>query len=48
MSETSIQLIYLVSTALFILSLKWMSHPARPAAALFPAWWRWWRPSAGT
>jgi NAD(P) transhydrogenase subunit beta len=28
MKEICIQLIYLVSTALFILSLKWMSHPA--------------------
>ena len=27
-SHTLIQLIYLVSTALFILSLKWMSHPS--------------------
>ena len=28
MTLVSIQLIYLVSTALFILSLKWMSHPS--------------------
>ena len=28
MNEVLTQLIYLVSTALFILSLKWMSHPS--------------------
>ncbi len=28
MNNVLIQLIYLVSTALFILSLKWMSHPS--------------------
>jgi len=37
----STEILYLVSTGLFVFSLKWMNDPKRPAAESLPEWGGW-------